>query len=181
MRCSWVNLDNPLYMKYHDEEWGVPKYNDNILFEFLILEIFEAGLSWETILNKRDNFRKAFANFDCNKISKFDEIKINSLLNDEGIIRNRSKIKATIINAQVFLNIQKEYSSFSNYIWHFTNNKVVFSNGTQSSNKLSDEVTLDLKNKGMKFIGTKIIYSYLAAIGVIYDHEECCKLFKKTL
>ena len=181
MRCSWVNLDNPLYVKYHDEEWGIPKYNDNILFEFLILEIFEAGLSWETILNKRDNFRKAFANFDCNKISKFDESKINSLLNDEGIIRNKNKIKATINNAKIFINIQKEYGSFSNYIWHFTNNEIVFGNGTQSSNKLSDKVTKDLKNKGMKFIGTKIIYSYLTAIGVIYDHEECCKLFKKTL
>ncbi len=172
-RCSWVNLNNPLYVKYHDEEWGVPKYNDHELFELLILEMFQAGLSWETVLKKRDNFRKAFANFNLDKIINYDERKIKELMNNEGIIRNKKKIMATINNAHVFRNIQKEYGSFSNYIWAFTNKKIIKSEHKTKSD-LSDKISKDLKEKGMCFVGSTIIYSYLQAIGIINDHEEKC-------
>lgn len=172
-RCKWVNLDNPLYVNYHDTEWGVPKYDDHELFELLILEMFQAGLSWECILNKRDNFRRAFNNFDINKIIKYDDVKIDELMQDKGIIRNRRKIEATIGNAIIFKNIVKEYGSFSNYIWGFTNDKVLYGI-YETKNELSDKISNDLYKRGMKFVGSTIIYSYLQAIGVINDHEIGC-------
>lgn len=173
-RCHWVNLDNPLYVTYHDEEWGVPSYDDQYLFEMLLLESFQAGLSWECILNKRENFRQSFDNFDLDKIANYNEDKILELMNNKGIIRNKRKIAATISNAQVFMDIQKEWGSFSNYIWHFTNNKVIRNNKIISSSPLSDEISNDLQQRGMKFVGSTIIYSYLQAIGVVNDHEEIC-------
>lgn len=175
-RCFWVNMDNPLYVDYHDNEWGVPKYDDHELYELLILEMFQAGLSWETILNKRENFRKAFDNFDWNSIVNYDEDKINELMQDKGIIRNRKKIEATINNTKVFLNIQKEYGSFANFIWSFTDNKVIITDSKVVSNELSDTISKELRKRGMKFVGTVIIYSYLQAIGVINSHEDNCFL-----
>lgn len=176
IRCSWVN-SNPLYIKYHDEEWGVASYDDRYLFEMLVLESFQAGLSWECILNKRENFRKAFDNFDYKIIAEYDDAKIIELLNDRSIIRNRLKINAAINNAKVFMNIQKEFGSFSDYIWKFTNYKQIVHNIVITSNSLSDRISLDLKKRGMKFVGTTIIYSYLQAIGVVNDHDKNC--FKK--
>lgn len=173
-RCFWVNMDNPLYVDYHDFEWGVPKYDDHELYELLILEMFQAGLSWETILNKRENFRKAFDNFDWNKIVDYDEDKINELMQDKGIIRNRRKIEATINNTKIFLNIQKEYGSFANFIWNFTDNKVIITDSKVVSNELSDTISKELRKRGMKFVGTVIIYSYLQAIGVINSHDNDC-------
>ena len=173
-RCFWVNMDNPLYVLYHDNEWGVPKYDDYELYELLILEMFQAGLSWETILNKRDNFRKAFDNFDWTKIVNYDEDKINELMQDKGIIRNRKKIEATINNTKVFLNIQKEYGSFANFIWSFTDNKVIITDSKVVSNELSDTISKELRKRGMKFVGTVIVYSYLQAIGVINSHDNDC-------
>ena len=175
-RCFWVNMDNPLYVDYHDFEWGVPKYDDHELYELLILEMFQAGLSWETILNKRENFRKAFDNFDWNKIVDYDEDKINELMQDKGIIRNRRKIEATINNTKIFLNIQKEYGSFANFIWGFTDNKVIITDSKVVSNELSDTISKELRKRGMKFVGTVIIYSYLQAVGVINSHEDNCFL-----
>ena len=173
-RCFWVNMDNPLYVLYHDDEWGVPKYDDQELYELLILEMFQAGLSWETILNKRDNFRKAFDNFDWNKIVNYDEDKINELMQDKGIIRNRRKIEATINNTKIFMDIQKEYGSFAKYIWSFTNNQVIITDSKVVSNELSDTISKELRKRGMKFVGTVIVYSYLQAIGVINSHEPVC-------
>ena len=175
-RCFWVNMDNPLYVDYHDFEWGVPKYDDHELYELLILEMFQAGLSWETILNKRENFRKAFDSFNWNSIVNYDEDKINELMQDKGIIRNRKKIEATINNTKIFLNIQKEYGSFANFIWNFTDNKVIITDSKVVSNELSDTISKELRKRGMKFVGTVIIYSYLQAIGVINSHEDNCFL-----
>lgn len=177
-RCFWVNLNNKLYVDYHDLEWGVPKYDDHELYELLILEMFQAGLSWETILKKRENFRLAMDNFDYERIVNYDEEKINELMNNKGIIRNRRKIEATINNTKVFLSIQKEYGSFANFIWSFTNNEVLYIDSKITHNELSDKVSSILKKKGMKFVGTIIIYSYLQAIGVINSHECDCFKFK---
>ena len=179
-RCKWLNENNELYVKYHDTEWGVANYDDNYLFEFLILESFQAGLSWETILNKRENFKAAFDNFDYKKISKYDENKINELMQNKGIIRNKLKIKAAINNAKIFMNIQKEYKSFSNYIWSFSNNKIIKNkdDNIKTTSPLSDDVSKDLIKRGMKFVGSTIIYSYLQAIGVIDDHETTCDFYK---
>ena len=173
-RCFWVNLDNPLYVNYHDNEWGVPKYDDYELYELLILEMFQAGLSWETILNKRENFRKSFDNFDWNKITRYDEDKINELMQDKGIIRNRRKIEAMINNTKIFLEIKKEYNTFANFIWSFTDNQVINVNSKVTSNELSDTISKELKKRGMKFVGTVIIFSYLQAIGVINSHDKDC-------
>ncbi|MBQ6282724.1 MAG: DNA-3-methyladenine glycosylase I [Bacilli bacterium] len=176
MRCKWVNEKNNLYVKYHDKEWGIPSYDDTYLFEMLLLESFQAGLSWECILNKREYFKESFDNFDYKKISKYDDDKIEELLNNKNIIRNKLKINAAINNAKIFMNIQKEYKTFSNYIWHFTNNKVIKNktNIFRTTSSLSDEISSDLKNRGMKFVGSTIIYSYLQAIGIIDDHELNC-------
>lgn len=177
-RCKWCNLDNPLYVKYHDEEWGEPTYDDKDLFELLILESFQAGLSWECVLNKRENFRHAYDNFDIDKIVCYDETKINELKENKGIIRNKLKIKASINNAKIFKQIKKEYGSFSKYIWSFTNNQIIYETNKASS-KLSDQISKDLKKRGMTFVGTTIIYAYLQAIGIVNSHDENCFKYKK--
>ena len=177
-RCTWVKLNNPLYIKYHDEEWGTPVYDDNKLFEMLLLESFQAGLSWECVLNKREAFKEAFDNFNYEKISKYDDKKIEELLQNKEIIRNRRKITAAIKNARVFMDIQKEYQSFSNYLWSFTNNEIIYEYDKTKS-ELSDKISKDLERRGMKFVGTTIIYSYLQAVGVINSHEQGCFLYKK--
>ena len=170
-------MNNPIYVAYHDSEWGIAQYDDQMLFELLVLETFQAGLSWETIMNKRHNFRNAFDGFDPNLIQHYDKEKVQSLMENPGIIRNRRKIDAAISNARVFLEIQKEWSSFSNYIWHFTDGRTIFETGKTHS-ELSDAVSKDLKQLGMKFVGTTVIYSYLQAIGVLYSHEPSCYLFR---
>ena len=177
-RCFWCNINNDKYVKYHDEEWGIPLYDDDKLFELLILESFQAGLSWECILNKREYFKDAFDNFDYIKISKYKDDKIQELLNNKKIIRNKLKIKAAINNSRIFMDIQKEYGSFSKYIWSFTDNKVIYEHDKTSS-ELSDIISKDLKNRGMKFVGTTIIYSYLQAIGIINSHDKDCFLYKR--
>lgn len=176
MRCRWVNEKNELYVKYHDEEWGVPSRQDDYLFEMLVLESFQAGLSWECILNKRENFRKAFDNFDYVKISNYTQEKVDELMKNEGIVRNRLKINATINNARIFMQIQKEFGSFSKYIWSFTENKVVknVDDNFKTTSSLSDKISKELVKRGMKFVGSTIIYSYLQAIGIINDHELQC-------
>lgn len=175
-RCSWVDEKSELYIKYHDEEWGVPKYDDRELFELLILEGFQAGLSWICVLKKRDAFRKAFDNFDVQKVCLYNEGKINELLKNEKIIRSKRKIEAAIKNASIFIQIQKEYGSFSNYIWGFTKGKIIKNSDDNFpvSSPLSDKISKDLKKRGMKYVGSVIIYSYLQAIGVINDHETSC-------
>lgn len=180
-RCRWVDLKSPLYIKYHDKEWGVPKYDDRELFELLILEGFQAGLSWLTVLKKREAFRKAFDNFGVNKVAKYDAAKIEELMNNPDIIRSRNKIEAAINNAKIFIVIQKEFGSFSDYIWHFTGGKCIKNqdDNLKVSSPLSDEVSKDLKTRGMKYVGTVIMYSYLQAIGVINDHETTCMCYQK--
>lgn len=174
-RCKWVNLNNPLYVAYHDTEWGNPVFDDHSLFEMLILESFQAGLSWECVLNKRKDFKIAFDNFELNKVINYDDNKIAELLSNEKIIRNRLKIKAAINNAKIFKEIQKETKSFSNYLWHWTDYKIIHETGKTSS-ALSDAISKDLQKRGMKFVGTTIIYSYLQAVGVINSHEKDCFL-----
>ena len=175
-RCFWVDENSPLYVKYHDEEWGVPKYDDHELFELLILESFQAGLSWITVLKKREAFRIAFDNFDVKKIAAYKENKIQELLNNEKIIRSKSKIEAAINNAKIFINIQNEFGSFSKYLWAFTDNKIIKRNNENIpvSSPLSDKISKDLKSRGMKYVGTIIIYSYLQAVGIIDDHDKDC-------
>ena len=175
-RCHWVDENSPIYIKYHYEEWGIPKYDDKELFELLILESFQAGLSWITVLKKREDFRIAFDNFDVKKVASYDETKVNELLNNEKIIRSRGKINSAINNAKIFIDIQKEFGSFTNYIWGFTDNQVVknSSDVLPVSTPLSDKISKDLKKRGMKYVGTIIIYSYLQAIGVVDDHEKDC-------
>lgn len=175
-RCFWVDEKSEIYTKYHDEEWGVPKFDDRELFELLILESFQAGLSWITVLKKREDFRKSFDNFDVKKIANYDEMKVNELLQNPRIIRSKGKINATINNAKIFIKIQKEFGSFSNYIWNFTDRKVIKNTTGERivSSPLSDEISKDLKKRGMKYVGTVIIYSYLQAIGIIDDHDKDC-------
>lgn len=179
LRCKWCNEKNDLYVKYHDSEWGIPVYDDKLLFELLVLESFQSGLSWEIILNKRDSFRQAFDNFDYDKISKYDDDKIAQLVNNKDIVRNGRKIKATVQNAKAFINIKSQWGSFANYIWHFTDNKTIYENDKTCS-ELSDLISADLKSFGMSFVGTTVVYSYLQAIGVIYSHEDNCYLYKKA-
>lgn len=174
-RCPWANPKNELYIRYHDEEWGVPVHDDHQLFEMLILESFQAGLSWECVLNKRESFRRAFDHFDLDKVCAYGPEKLESLAQDRGIIRNRRKISAAVRNAQVFREIQREYGSFSAYLWHWTGRKTIFERGKASS-PLSDAISNDLKKRGMTFVGTTIIYAYLQAVGVIDSHEEACFL-----
>ena len=175
-RCSWVDENSQIYKDYHDNEWGVPKYDDRELFELLILEGFQAGLSWLTVLKKREDFRIAFDNFDVKKVAKYDENKIAELLQNEKIIRSRSKINSAILNAKIFIQIQKEFGSFSKYIWSFTEGKIIKNKDDkfQVSTPLSDAVSKDLKKRGMKYVGTVIIYSYLQSIGIVNDHETTC-------
>ena len=178
-RCSWCNLNNPLYIRYHDEEWGQPNFDERYLLEMLILESFQAGLSWECVLNKREAFRQAYDQFDLNKICSYDETKLQELAQNKGIIRNRLKIKASVENAKIFKAIQKEYGSFYNCLKTFTQGKIFYEVGLTRS-KLSDCLSADLKKKGMKFVGTTIIYSYLQAIGVVNSHDENCDLYHAT-
>lgn len=180
-RCSWVNNNNELYISYHDNEWGKPLHNDHDLIELLILESFQAGLSWECILNKRNSFRIAFDNFDIDKIIKYDDNKINELLNNKDIIRNKLKIKATINNCIIIKNIIKEYNSFDNYIWSFTNNKIIRYKKFHTTSSLSDRISLDMRKRGMKFVGSTIIYSYLEAIGILNHHQKDCYLYKERI
>lgn len=176
VRCKWCNLKNPLYVKYHDEEWCRPNFDDKYLYEMLILESFQAGLSWECILNKREDFKKAYDNFDIDKVCKYDDSKIKQLLLNEKIIRNRLKIKASINNSKIFKNIQEEYGTFYNYLKIFTEDKTFYEIDKKTS-KLSDSISKDLQKRGMKFVGSTIIYSYLQAIGVIYSHDKQCFLY----
>ena len=181
-RCSWVT-DDPIYINYHDNEWGIPVHDDNIHFEFLVLESAQAGLSWITILKKRENYRISYDNFDPFKVSLYNEDKINNLLLNPKIIRNRRKIEASINNATQFIKIQKEFGSFDKYIWSFTNYNPIITHYNHSTevpcfSPLSDKISKDLKKRGFKFIGTKIIYSYLQAVGILNEHTSDCFLFQ---
>jgi DNA-3-methyladenine glycosylase I len=177
-RCGWC-LGSELYKSYHDLEWGVPVKDDATLFEFLILETFQAGLSWITILKKRENFRKAFDNFDYKKVAAYDATKIESLLQDVGIIRNKLKIKATVTNAQAFLKIQQDFGSFSAYIWKFVDHQPIKNTFADykkmpANTPLSDKISLDLKKRGFKFVGSTVIYAHMQATGMVNDHELSC-------
>ena len=177
-RCKWCNLDNPLYIEYHDNEWCMPNTDDKYLLEMLILESFQAGLSWECVLNKREDFRNSYDNFDIDKIINYDENKINELLSNPKIIRNKLKIKSSINNAKIFKNIENEYGSFYQYLLGFTNGKILYE-VDKTTNNLSDKISKDLIKRGFKFVGSTIIYSYLQAIGIIYSHDKECFMYKK--
>ena len=177
-RCPWPSEDK-LMIKYHDKEWGVPLHNDRKIFEFLVLEGFQAGLSWRTILHKRENFRKAFDNFDFNKVAKYNRRKINSLLKNEDIIRNKLKIEAAITNAKAFLQVRKEFGTFDKYIWSFVNGKPIenkFKSLRQlpARTELSDKISEDLKKRGFKFVGSTIVYAHMQATGMVNDHVVSC-------
>ena len=177
-RCGWCN-SSELYQKYHDEEWGVPVYDDETLFEFLLLETFQAGLSWITILNKRENFRSAFDSFDYKKIALYSEDKIQELLQDSGIIRNKLKVYSAVSNAISFMKIQDEFGSFSKYIWGFTDGKTIVNNRkslseVQATTPLSDAISKDLKKRGFKFVGSTVVYAHMQATGMVDDHVADC-------
>lgn len=176
--CEWPSND-PLMIRYHDEEWGVPLHDDQKLFEFMVLDAFQAGLSWRTVLHKRENFRKAFSRFDFRKVAKYGEKEIERLMNDAGIIRNKAKIHATVSNARCFLEVQKEFSTFDNYIWQFTggktiNNKLKSLKEMPVSSPESDAMSKDLKKRGFKFVGTTICYAFMQAAGMVNDHLVGC-------
>ena len=178
-RCPWANPNNPLYLDYHDHEWGVPTYDDKALFELLILEGAQAGLSWETVLNKRENYRKAFDHFDVQKVAAYDEKKIESLLQNPGIIRNQRKIRSAIRNAKVFIEIQKEFGSFSTFIWGYVNHTPILNHfehikEVPAQTPLSESISKALKKRGMNFVGPTIIYAYMQSIGMVNDHLVGC-------
>lgn len=181
--CAWPGTDEPM-IKYHDEEWGVPVHSDKKHFEFLVLDTFQAGLSWKTILHRREHFRKAFANFDANKVAKFTEKDVEKLLQNEGIIRNKLKVRGTIKNAQLFLQVQKEHGSFDKYIWQFTNHKTIV-NKRKVSGEIppfsaeSDAMSKALKKLGFTFVGTTICYAYMQAAGMVNDHLVSCHRYKQ--
>ena len=177
-RCSWCNEKNPAYIKYHDEEWGVLRTDDSYLLEMLILESFQAGLSWECVLNKRQAFKIAYDNFDLDKIIEYDEKKMEELTKNEDIIRNRLKIKASIKNARVYKRIVEEYGSFYNYLKEFTKGKIYYEI-EKTTNEISDQISKDLKKRGMSFVGSTIIYSFLQAVGIINSHEKNCAQHQK--
>jgi len=182
-RCNWSTKD-PLYIAYHDNEWGVPLHDEQQLFEFLILETFQAGLSWITVLRKRDNFRKAFDNFDYKKVALYGENKIQDLLQDTGIIRNKLKVRAAISNANAFIEIQKEFGSFDKYIWGFVGGKPIQTNRKliselTATTEISEKLSKDLKKKGFKFVGSTVIYAHMQATGMVNDHVESCFRFKE--
>lgn len=182
-RCPWCEKDD-LYRNYHDNEWGIPIFDDTVLFEYLVLESFQAGLSWHSILKKRENFRKAFDYFNYKKIQYYDDKKITELLQNEGIIRNKLKILATINNAKTFIKIQNEFGSFAEYIWNFTQGKTIFNNPESPKNiptttPLSDKISKDLKKRGFKFLGSTTIYAFMQAIGIVNDHLTTCYKEKK--
>jgi DNA-3-methyladenine glycosylase I len=177
-RCGWCRGD-ALYEAYHDQEWGVPVYDDDTLFEFLVLETFQAGLSWITVLRKRENFRKAFDAFDYKKIATYDERKLATLMEDAGIIRNKLKIRATVSNAQAFIKIQEEFGSFSNYIWQFVSGKPIVNQvknykNAPATTEISDKLSKDLKKRGFKFVGSTVVYAHMQATGMVNDHEVSC-------
>ena len=176
-RCKWCNLKNDLYVKYHDTEWCVPNFDDKYLYEMLLLESFQAGLSWECVLNKREGFRKAYDDFDIEKVIAYDDNKIAELLSNRDIIRNKLKINASIKNSRIFKEIACEYGSFYNYLRTFTND-IILHETAKTTNDLSDAISKDLKKRGMTFVGSVIIYSYLQAIGVIHSHDKDCYLYK---
>ena len=178
IRCAWCGTDE-LYQKYHDEEWGKPVYDDKTIFEFLVLESFQAGLSWITILRKRENFRKAFDNFDYQKIANYPDEKVEELMQDAGIIRNRLKILATISNAQKFIETQKEFGSFSKYIWDFIGGKPIINlpktlKDVPATTQISDKLAKDLKKRGFKFLGSTVVYAHMQATGLVDDHVTEC-------
>lgn len=175
-RCKWCNLNNPKYIEYHDNEWCKVNFDDKYLYEMLILESFQAGLSWECVLNKRESFRKAYDNFEIDKVCNYNEEKINELLNNKDIIRNKLKIKASINNSKIFKSIVNEYDTFHNYLKSFTQDRTIYEIGN-TTNCLSDNISNDLKKRGMKFVGSTIIYSYLQAIGVVNSHDKDCYLY----
>lgn len=181
-RCPWC-LSSPEMIKYHDQEWGQPQHSDKQHFEFLILEAAQAGLSWSTVLKRREGYRKAFANFDPKKVAKYNKAKINQLLKDPGIIRNRLKVEAVVHNAPLFLQVQKEFGSFDNYMWHFVGGKPII-NKWQSMSQLpatskeSDALSKDLKKRGFKFVGSTVLYAHMQAVGMINDHLVSCSFYK---
>jgi len=182
--CSWPTND-PLMLKYHDKEWGVPVHNDKKLFEFLLLEGMQAGLSWRTVLYKRENFRKAFDNFDFNKVARYNKKKINSLLKDEGIIRNKLKVESAVTNAKAFLEVRKEFGTFNKYIWSFVNGKPIQNKFKSlkelpARTELSDLISKDLKKRRFKFVGTTIIYAHMQATGMVNDHAIGCFRYKEV-
>lgn len=177
-RCAWCNLKNQKYVEYHDNEWGVANFDDKYLFEMLILESFQAGLSWECVLNKRDSFRQAYDNFDIEKVCNYDEKKKQELISNAEIIRNKLKVNASVNNAKIFRDIKNEFGTFYNYLKTFTNGETYYEVGLTSS-ELSDKISKDLKKRGMKFVGTTIIYSYLQAIGIINSHDKDCFMYKE--
>ncbi len=183
-RCQWCVNGGEIYLDYHDKEWGVPVHDDRHFFEHIVLEGAQAGLSWITILKRRENYRKAFDNFDVKKVAKYGEKKIEELVNDSGIIRNRLKIKSAINNAKVFIDIQKEFGSFDKYFWSFTggkiiDNKIKTMREIQATSRLSDTISKDLKKRGMSFIGSTIIYAMMQSVGMVNDHEMSCFRYKE--
>ena len=183
-RCAWAADADPLYQKYHDEEWGVPVHDDRRLFEFLILEGAQAGLSWSTILNKRRNYRKAYDRFDARKIARYDAARVRRLLRDPGIIRNRLKIRASILNARAFLEVQKEFGSFDEYIWRFVGGRPIQNRRRSMRNvpartKESDGMSMDLKRRGFKFVGSTICYAFMQAVGMVNDHTVGCFRYRE--
>ena len=181
-RCRWADPASELYTAYHDQEWGRPEHNDQKLYEMLILEGFQAGLSWLTILKKREAFRQAFDGFDPDLVAEYSSEKLETLMSNPGIVRNRRKIEASVQNAKVFLTIQKEFGSFDRYLWGFTQGQVILNTDdvVRASTELSDRVSKDLKHRGMKFVGTVIIYSFLQAVGVVNDHETGCWCYPRS-
>lgn len=177
-RCRWCNLSNPLYVEYHDNEWCKPQFDDKYLYEMLILESFQAGLSWECVLNKRESFKKAYDNFDIDKICAYDDEKVLELLSNKDIIRNKLKINASINNSKIFKSIVLEYGSFYDYLTTFTQGKIVYET-EKTTNDLSDAISKDLQKRGMKFVGSVIIYSYLQAIGIINSHDKDCFMYRE--
>ena len=175
-RCFWVDLSSPVYIEYHDKEWGIPVYDDEKLYEMFLLETFQAGLSWITILKKREFFREAFDGFDVKKIAAYGTEKVEDLMQNPKIIRNRGKITAAVQNAAIFMDIQKEYGSFSRYLWGFTDGKIIINQADTIPVKteLSDRISKDLKKRGMRYVGSVTIYSYLQAVGVVNDHDKNC-------
>lgn len=184
IRCGWCGTD-PLYVKYHDEEWGATVKDDKTMFEFLLLETFQAGLSWITILRKRENFRKAFDDFDYKKIAEYDQSKIDSLLQNEGIIRNKLKVHSAVSNAKFFMEVQREFGSFSNYIWGFVNHKPIKNiwkthKDAPATTAESDALSKDLKKRGFKFVGSTVVYAHMQATGMVNDHIEDCFRFHQV-
>ena len=177
VRCKWCNTKNQKCITYHDNEWGILNLDDKYLYEMLILESFQAGLSWECVLNKREAFKKSYDNFDINKVIKYNNKKVEELLSNKDIIRNKLKVKASINNSKIFKDIQKEFGTFHSYLKQFTKDKIIYET-EKTTNNLSDEISKDLKKRGMKFVGSTIIYSYLQAIGIIYSHDKGCYLYK---